>query len=128
MRFVIFCVFSVLLTSTVVAQESKRKVKIIQIDSTLTYYFIKGKFKSKPKGKFILISKRDSTFTSGNRIEKNKTYNLRLSNYLSEDKIRMLPAKPKGTLLLRVDGYIIWDGKLDFPYKSSNIKSIYYFE
>ncbi|NCT19225.1 MAG: hypothetical protein COZ75_09565 [Flavobacteriaceae bacterium CG_4_8_14_3_um_filter_34_10] len=109
-----------------IGQNNKREVKIIKIDSTESNYFIRAKFKCKPKGKFMIVSKRDTTVTAQYRIKEKNTYNLELENYLSEKEINRLPVKKPGTLKLREDGFIIWDGKSNLPLKSPNIKSIFY--
>ncbi len=108
------------------AQQGKRTIKVVKIDSTESYYFIRAKFKGLDKGKLLIVSERDTTFKSCKKIKKGKVYELALENYLSEKDIERLPAKKPGTLLLREDGYLIWDGKSDLPYKSPNIKSLYY--
>jgi len=124
--FIIAFIVAFLFTLNATGQNNKREVKIIKIDSTKAYYFIKAKFKCKPKGKFIIVSKRDTTVSNQGRIKEKKVYKLELENYLSEEEIKRLPAKKPGTLKLREDGYIIWDGKSKLPLKSPNINSIFY--
>ena len=121
----IFIITVLFASITVNAQKTKSKVKVIKIDSTESYYFIKGVLKSKPKRKVLIISKKDSLFKGCKKIKPRKIYDLELRSYLSEKEKNRLPAKPPGNLILREDGYIIWDGKSDLPYKSPNIKSLY---
>lgn len=127
-NFAITFIVAFLFTLNAIGQNNKREVKIIKIDSTKTYYFIKAKFKCKPKGKFVIVSKRDTTVSCEYRIKEKKSYNLKLENYLSEEEIKRLPAKKPGTLKLREDGYIIWDGKSKLPLKSPSINSIFYID
>ena len=127
-HFILTAAIILLFTTSVVAQNRKREVKIIKIDSTESYYFIKAKFKCKPKGKFTIVSERDTTVIAQIRIKANRTYSLVLSNYLSDEEIKRLPVKKPGILLLREDGHMIWDGKSNLPYKSPNIKSIFYID
>lgn len=113
----------------VFSQENGRLIKITQIDSTESNYFIKGVFKTKPKNKFLIISKKEQPLILCKRIEINNIYRVLLSDYLDEKTISNLPPVLKaGTFLLREDDYIIWDGYSDLPYTSSNIKSLCYID
>lgn len=122
-------IFNLLLlfhTFFTLAQEIERKVKITKIDSTQSCYYIKGVFKEKPRNKILIVSKNDTILNLCNKIKVGKTYLLKLSNYLNDDGIKKIPVIRAGKFLIRENGYIIWDGKNDLPYKSMDIRSIYY--
>ncbi len=126
MKILILIAFSVIVSNPIFAQDIDCKVKIIKIDSTESNYFINGVLKKKRSVNVLIISKRDTTVICCERIKLKTTYLLKLSSYLGEDRLKSYPAKPKGTLRIREDGYIIWDGKSRLPYKSEDIKSLFY--
>lgn len=108
------------------AQSNEYEIKVKSIDSTDNFYFIKARVKGKHPRKVVIVSEKDPNIKGVEKIKHRGVYLVKLSNYLSDDKIKSLPVKPKGKLLLREEGYIIWDGKSNLPYKSPNIKSMYY--
>jgi hypothetical protein len=126
MRFTLLIFFLFIFCNIITAQEIEHNVKITHIDSTESYYFIKGKIKNEKRMKILIISEKDTTVTGNVKIKRKTTYLLELSNYLSDERINELPAKPLGTLFLKEEGYIIWDGTTSLPFKSPDIKSIYY--
>ncbi len=103
-------------------QSDYQRVRIMKIDSTDNYFFIRGKYKK--SGEKILIVSKKSTNDGCNEIELKETYSLELVQFLDAETLEDLPAKPPGTLKLREDGYIIWDGESSFPLKAKNIQGL----
>jgi len=124
---IIICLLFIAYGYSAEAQEIERKVKITHIDSTEYNYYIKGFFREKTKHKVLIISPREAVLIPSRKIQIHKKYLIRMSNYLNDTIIKKIPAKPSGTIMIEDHGYIIWDGKTDLPYKSSDIKSIYYY-
>ena len=99
------------------------RIKITKIDSTDNYFFIHGKCKKSGK-KILVVSKRLITNGDCNKVELKEIYALELAQYLDPGTLKDLPTKPPGTLKLREDGYIIWDGESSLPLKAKNIQGL----
>lgn len=120
----IFLILTLFLMNQATSQENIHEVKITSIDSTTNYYFIKGTLKKEKHKKILIVSKKQSIVVDCEKIKKKGTYFFNLFNYLTESDINKLPVKPEGSLKLREDGYIIWDGCGSFPYKALNVNSL----
>jgi len=123
---ILISILFMIMTFSVTTAQNKRTVKITKIDSSESFYFLKAKYKDGKNGKILIVSRKEDVLSDCLKIKCGKTYQLALQNYFSNDYISQLPAKKPGTLLLREDGYIIWNGKTELPYKSEDIKSLCY--
>jgi hypothetical protein len=127
MKLKIFTFFLTIISLPIFGQEIEQKVQIIGIDSTQSYYFIKGNLENS-NDKILIISKKDTTAVCCIKIKPNNTYLLKLLNYISDERLKEWPALPPGTFQVREEGYTIWVNSENnrMPYKSIDIKSIYY--
>lgn len=104
-------------------QANLERVKILQIDSTDNYFFIKGRTQ-KSGEKILVVSAKQVTKNDCGKIELKRTYLLELTEFLDSEILRDLPVKPPGTIRLREDGYIIWVGKSSLPKRAKNIRGL----
>ncbi|MCP4458916.1 MAG: hypothetical protein GY816_12970 [Cytophagales bacterium] len=108
-------------------QGDYERVRIMKIDSSDNYFFIHGKYK-KSGERILIVSKKSMTNQNCNEVELKETYSLELVQFLDSETLEDLPAKPPGTLKLREDGYIIWDGESSLPLRAKNIQGLCFLE
>lgn len=105
------------------AQTNIEHIKITKIESSDDYFFLRGKRK-KSGEKILIVSKKYDRIGECHEVQKGKVYLLELEQFLDSETLEHLPAKPPGTLILREDGYIIWDGKSALPLRAKNIQGL----